>query len=438
MLSSRDSEALTRVGPGTPMGEMMRQYWIPAAMSSELDADGAPMRLLLLGEKLIAFRDTSGRVGIMDHRCPHRCASLFYGRNEDDGLRCVYHGWKFDTHGHCLDMPNLPPHQDFSDKVTARAYRVHERNGLIWAYMGAREVPPPLPAYEATLLPEAEIRIGFAQRQCNWLQAFEGDVDTSHFSFLHFGGVDGDEVAPDQVAKVIVSNRAPEFDATETDWGMMYGAHRPAGDGAEYWRVAHFMFPFWTLPPHGAMKDHIWTRAWVPMDDTHTMFIDLTWTGRSLGLRTLRDGNPIPGIAAPIDLLPNTTDWHGRFRPAPNASNDYLIDRAAQREISYSGIDGIFHQDQAVTESMGDIVDHRFEHLAPSDHMITQTRRRLLNASRALADDGAPPPGVDDPEIFLRARGGDMVIGPTDDWIEAYARHRQTLDDPTGRLQAAE
>ncbi len=438
MLSSLDSDALTRVGPGTAMGDMMRQYWIPAAMSSELEADGPPIRLLLLGEKLIAFRDSSGRVGIMDHRCPHRCASLFFGRNEEGGLRCAYHGWKFDADGNCLDMPNLPPHQDFKDKVTAKAYRVHEQNGLIWTYMGPRADAPPPPAYEAALLSHGDVRIAFGQRECNWLQAFEGDIDTSHFSFLHFGGVDGDQVSPDEIAKVIVSNRAPEYRSTETDWGMMYGAHRPTEDGMDYWRVAHFMFPFWSLPPHGDMKDHIWTRAWVPMDDRHTMFVELSWTGRTPGLRTLKDGTPIPGTSAPMDLLPNTTDWLGRFCPAVNASNDYRIDREAQRSVSFSGIPGIFHQDQAMTESMGEIVDRSLEHLGPSDHMITQTRRRLLVAARALADDGVAPPGVDDPEVFLRARGGDMMIGKSDDWIEAYARQKATLDDPTGRLQAAE
>ncbi len=437
MAPLRDSEALTRVGPGTPMGEMMRQYWIPAAMSSELAADGAPVRLKLLGEKLIAFRDTSGRVGILDHRCPHRSASLFYGRNEGGGLRCVYHGWKYAVDGACLDMPNLPPHQSFCDKVRAKAYRVHERNGLIWVYMGGRATPPP-PAYEAALLEESDVRISFALRMCNWMQALEGDIDTSHFSFLHFGGVGGDEVAPDDVARVIVSDRAPEYRAAETGWGMMYGAFRPVADASRYWRVAHFMFPFWSLPPHGDMKDHIWARAWVPLDDTHTMFVELSWNQRTPGLRTLRDGTPIPGTAAPMELEPNTTDWLGRFRPAVNASNDYRIDRAAQRADSFTGIPGIFHQDQAMTESMGAIVDRSLEHLGPSDTMITQTRRRLLGAARALADDGTPPPGVDDPAVFLEARGGDMVIGEADDWIKAYARLKATLDDPTGRRQAAE
>ena len=397
MLSSHDSDALTRVGPNTPIGNKMRQYWIPAVMSSELEADGPPVRLLLLGEKLIAFRDSSGRVGIMDHRCPHRCASLFFGRNEEDGLRCVYHGWKFDVDGKCLDMPNLPPHQEFKDKVSAKAYSVHEQNGLIWTYMGPRVDTPPPPAYEAALLAESDVRISFGQRECNWLQAFEGDIDTSHFSFLHFGGVDSNQISPNEVAKVIVSNRSPEYASTETDWGMMYGAHRPTEDGMEYWRVAHFMFPFWSLPPHGDMKDHIWTRAWVPLDDTHTMFVELSWSKRTLGLRTLRDGTPIPGTSAPMDLMPNTTNWLGRFRPTINASNDYRINREAQSKDSYTGIAGIFHQDQAMTESMGEVVDRSFEHLGPSDHMITQTRRRLLLAARVLADEGVAPPGVEDP-----------------------------------------
>src|SRR5206468_7470515 len=167
MSKQQDSEDLVRVGPGTVMGEMMRQYWIPALISSELERDGAPMRLVLLGEKLIAFRDSSGRVGVMDHRCPHRCASLFLGRNEEHGIRCIYHGWKYDTAGNCVDMPNAPPHKDFKHKVKAKAYKVAERNGLVWVYMGVRKEAPPLPGIEASLLPEGEQQIIFAQRECN-------------------------------------------------------------------------------------------------------------------------------------------------------------------------------------------------------------------------------------------------------------------------------
>ena len=197
MLTAANNEMLTRVGPGTPMGNLMREYWIPACLSSELKADGEPMRLMLLGEQLIAFRDTDGRVGIMEHRCPHRCASLFFGRNEEGGLRCVYHGWKFDVEGNCLDMPNVPPAQDFKHRIKAKAYKVVERAGFVWTYMGSREEAPPLPNVEVLMLPEDERITRVHQRECNWFQSLEGDIDTSHFGFLHVGGVKTEDVDPD-------------------------------------------------------------------------------------------------------------------------------------------------------------------------------------------------------------------------------------------------
>ena len=197
MTNAIESEQLTRVGPGTMMGDLMRQYWLPAAKSSEVVAGGDPLRLMLLGERLIAFRDKAGRVGVMDHRCPHRCASLFFGRNEDGGIRCVYHGWKFDADGNCIDMPNVPPDQDFRQKVHAKSYKTTERAGVIWVYMGEREAAPPMPEIEATLLPESDLSVMFTQRECNWLQALEGDIDTSHFSWLHVGSVRPEQVDPD-------------------------------------------------------------------------------------------------------------------------------------------------------------------------------------------------------------------------------------------------
>ena len=222
-MNRKDSEDLVRVGPGSAMGGLMRQYWLPAAMSSELKADGAPMRLLLLGEQLIAFRDSSGRVGVMDHRCPHRCASLFMGRNEENGIRCVYHGWKYDADGNCVDTPNLAGDPDFKNRVKAKAYKTVERNGLVWVYMGSRQAaPPPLPQIEATLLPESEVTISLVQRECNWLQALEGDIDTSHFGFLHAGAIDPDMVPDDSLFRYTVTNRAPDYHVTDTDSGTMY------------------------------------------------------------------------------------------------------------------------------------------------------------------------------------------------------------------------
>src|ERR1700740_2934309 len=164
MTTERESRELTQVGPGTVMGDLMRRYWLPAAQSSELERDGAPIRLMLLGEKLIAFRDSAGRVGVMDHRCPHRCASLFLGRNEEGGIRCIYHGWKFDVSGKCLDMPNVPPHQDFKHKLQAKAYLVVERAGVVWVYMGPRAEPPPLPAFEILDVPDDEVGVILIQR----------------------------------------------------------------------------------------------------------------------------------------------------------------------------------------------------------------------------------------------------------------------------------
>lgn len=437
MTTADESKILTQTGPDTPLGILMREYWVPAVLSRELITDEAPTRLMLLGEKLIAFRDSSGRVGILDHRCPHRCASLFFGRNQDDGIRCAYHGWKFDVDGNCLDMPNVPKHQSFTDKVKAKAYPAVERNGLVWCYMGARAEPPPLPCFEAVMLDDPEDTMLFSvMRECNWLQAAEGDIDTSHFSFLHMGGVGPDEVDPTSQGRLALINPAPEYHVADTDWGTMYAAHRPADESNTYWRFAHFMFPFWTIPPDGEFTDHVIARAWVPMDDTHTMFFHMSWKKNARGLRTMKDGTPIPGISMGQDFLPNTSDWFGRWRLAANKENDYQIDRALQKSGSYSGIEGLHLQDQAVTESMGGVVDHTFENLAISDLMINRTRRRIIQAARAAAEEIAPP-GVDNPETYQGARGGDFVSPNTKGWLEAYSNELRASKNPTGVLKAA-
>jgi phthalate 4,5-dioxygenase len=436
MSKRKDSEDLVRVGPGTVMGEMMRQYWLPAAMSSELERDGAPMRLLLLGEKLIAFRDSEGKVGVMDQRCPHRCASLFLGRNEEGGLRCVYHGWKFDTQGRCVEMPNTPAHQDYKDKVHAKAYRTAERNGLVWVYMGERKEAPPLPGIEASLLPEAELQITLAQRECNWLQALEGDIDTSHFGFLHAGSVNAADISPDNLIRWTVANRAPEYRVADTDWGTMYAAYRPAEAGETYWRYANFLFPFWTQTPQGAF-DRVGSRAWVPMDDGHTMFVSLNWKGLPAERAARSNTRGLPGSKLTMDFLPNTSDWYGRWRLAGTERNDWQIDRAAQKSGGiFTGIVGIQAQDQAITESMGPITDHDYENLGPSDIMIARTRRRLLRAARAFVKDGAVPPGVDNPDVFVAVRSGDFVADAKLGWREAYEMQSRTALRPLA--QAAE
>ena len=426
MTTASESVELTRVGPGTLMGQLMRQYWMPALLSSEVVRGGPPLRLMLLGEKLIAFRDSAGRVGVMDHRCPHRCASLFLGRNEQDGIRCIYHGWKFDAAGRCIDMPNVPPHQDFKHKVSARAYRTIERAGLIWVYMGSHAEAPPLPAFEVLDVPDGEIGALFIARNCNYLQALEGDIDTSHFGFLHAGHVEPDELGEDDPIYHTVAVRTPDYHIADTAWGTTYAGYRAAGPGRTSWRFGNFLFPFWAQVPNGEFGQHLQVRGWVPLDDEHTMYC-VVWWKRARSAMTqqdpaFKDGTPVGGMGRRNDFLPNTTDWLGRWRLAANAGNDWRMDRAAQHDnMIYSGIDSIHLQDQAVTESMGAILDHSFEHLAPSDQMITRTRRRLLMAARALRDNGVPPPGAENVEVFRDARGGYFVSDAGQGWQDAYA-----------------
>src|SRR5437867_10905022 len=272
MLSLQDNEELCRVGPGTLMGNFMRQYWIPAVRSDELPSpDCPPVGARLLGENLIAFRTTSGAVGVVQNACPHRGASLFFGRNEEEGLRCVYHGWKFDCEGQCVDMPSEPAESNFKTKIKATAYPCIERNGIIWTYMGSRETLPPLPDIEPNMLPEGEYTIQKTLRECNWVQGLEGDIDTAHLGFLHMGAVDPGGQEPQSFNYYTVADRAPRYSVIETEFGTSYGTYRPAEADTYYWRIAHFLFPCYTMIPTGTLGLQVLVRAWVPLDDTHMM-----------------------------------------------------------------------------------------------------------------------------------------------------------------------
>jgi len=420
MTTAAENETLTRVGPGTPMGNLMRQYWIPAALSSELQADGDPLRLMLLGEKLVAFRDSGGQVGVFDHRCPHRRASLFFGRNEQGGIRCVYHGWKFDVTGRCLETLNVAV-PEFKDRIRARAYRTAERGGVVYVFMGDAAELPPLPDIESTLVAEEDLEIQFVLRECNWLQGVEGELDTSHVGIMHFGAVDRSKFTAEQHTRYVVANRAPEYRIEETGYGHIYGAYREADEGRMYWRLGQFLMPFWTMPPINPIATNVLTRAYVPLDDTHTMVVALVKKGAYPQGRS-RQTAEAPGATQNYDTLPNSTDWLGRWRMRPNARNDYEIDREDQRTRSYTGIDGVQLQDQAIQESMGEMSDRESEHLAPSDIMVTRVRRQLLEAVRRYAEDGELPPTARQPELYRRVRGGHFVAPEEADWREVYAR----------------
>jgi phthalate 4,5-dioxygenase len=428
MTTARENELLTRVGPGTPMGALMRQYWIPAARSDEVKADGAPMRLMLLGEKLIAFRDSSGRVGVLDHRCPHRCASLFFGRNEEDGLRCVYHGWKYDVDGNCLEMANLPPQQVFKEKVKAKAYKAAERYGVIWVYMGERAAAPPFPDFELNELAPDRIAVRIIQQEYNWLQGLENDLDTSHFGFLHLGGVDPATMVKGETLYYLAADRAPQFHIEDTPLGLMYGAYRPADAGNTHWRLAHYITPFWVIPPAAMLAEQIMWKGYIPMDDTHTLVITVQRAniGRTPMNTRLASGAPIPGIGLPLpsddQYRPNDADWFGRWRLVANDANDYLIDRAAQRHGGvFSGIDGLTIQDAAIAGTMGTITDRTFENLAPSDAMIARMRHKLVRLVEAFAKDKATMlPGVDDPSVYRGNRAGNFIAPQGQPFRAAY------------------
>ena len=339
MAKRDDYEDLIRVGPGTVMGDFIRHYWLPCMLSNELQPGAAPIRLPLMGERLVAFRTGTGEIGVMDQRCPHRCASLFLGRNEEDGLRCVYHGWKFDALGRCIDMPSVPDGDKLKARMRAKAYRTAERNGLVWVYMGPhQDAPPPLPDIEANLLPESEISYSFIHRDCNWLQALEGDIDTSHFGFLHVGTLNADDLTEDHPFFATVVNRTPDYEVVDTAWGTSYGAFRPLPNGEMYWRTANFMLPFWTQNPAGDFNHHVHARAWVPIDDERMMFINIHWKNAMAQVhepfgRELKSGKTLgDGYEVLSTFQPNSPAWFGRWRLIENEANDWLIDREAQRD----------------------------------------------------------------------------------------------------------
>jgi phenylpropionate dioxygenase-like ring-hydroxylating dioxygenase large terminal subunit len=433
MLSAADNEAITRVGRGTLMGNFMRQFWIPACKSNELAVDGDPMRLMLLGEKLIAFRDTAGRVGVFDHRCPHRCASLFFGRNEQGGIRCGYHGWKFDVAGNCLEQPNLPDKNRYPAGTKALAYRTAERGGLVFVYMGDRKEPPPLPLIEATLGPDDGAGIVLTQRDCNWLQNLEGDIDTSHLGFLHAGGIDGHAIDASDPQRYTIINKSPQINVAPMPFGTMYSAQRAAATGQEHHRFACFIFPFWVTYPSDMIESNVSVNGWVPIDDEHTMIFNIDifrGQGKDTAMR-YTDGTLVGGLARPQEYLPRTADWMGRWRTAQNRSNDYGRSREAMEEGCFIGVRGIPLQDQAMIESMGPIVDRSLEHLASSDRMVMLTRRALLQAAREYDASGKLPAVLDDPALADGARGGDMVVTEGTDWLEGYEQAMQAAVRPT-------
>ncbi len=399
----------------------MRRYWIPALLSMELpEPDCPPVRVKLLGEDLVAFRDTSGRIGLLSEFCPHRRASLWLGRNEEDGLRCVYHGWKFDVSGQCVDQMNEPGQFDFSKKVRANAYPVEEMGGLVWAYMGPPESKPPLPDFEWTRVPEEQRTLTKVVQECNWLQALEGGVDTSHAPIMHRRLREGVTLPGTPFQSAFVQGSAPLLELDETDYGYRYFGVRQLGEDRRYVRGYHFIMPFTQLRPPGLGLAEVHGHHWVPIDDESVMVYNWYYAYGDGPLAEEAQDPQVSGNSFTTDI-----DINDGFRSYRNKSNDWMIDRQVQKTDTFTGIYGINTQDRAVQESMGAIVDREQEHLGQADRAIIVTRRMLQQAIDVVKD-GGQPAGISPTYYDLRA--AECTIGTDEDWRAAL----MPLMYPTG------
>ena len=425
MFTEQDNEDLTRVGPGTLMGELMRRFWMPVLLPEELPGpDCPPVRVRVLGEDLIAFRDTNGRLGLLDRFCPHRRVDLWFGRNEECGLRCVYHGWKFDVDGNVMDMPAEPLNSPLRTEVKTKAYAITEWGGLIWAYLGDRKhMPPKPPELEWGLVPDSHRHIGKRLQENNFAQGVEGGIDSSHVGILHSlldpskAGLPFRERqrAIDPKVRYLASDTAPRFFVRPTDYGLRIGARRIASDSEYYWRVTQFLLPFYTMIARRDEKGPIAGHAWTPIDDHNTWTFTMHWN----------PDEPLTDITD-FDSSEVNVPVHrdGSYRPIDNRSNNYGIDRDIQRLHSSSGIRGIGLQDSALQETMGPIVDRPKEILGSGDAAIVSFRRQLLSLARTLRETGELALPIT-PSIY-RVRSVGIVL-PKDVDFEVGARERMLV-----------
>jgi phthalate 4,5-dioxygenase len=415
MLREEQNRRLTNTGPGTPMGEMFRAHWLPALLAEELpEPDCPPVRLKLLSERLLAWRDSDGRYSLVDEFCAHRGVSLWFARSEESGLRCSYHGWKYDHTGQCIEVPSEPTGSGFCEKIKLRSYPLVERGGVLWAYLGDPERQPPVPEWEFAMVSADRTFISKRLQECNWLQGMEGGIDSSHVSFLHRGELNRDPLFKGSKGNQYnLGDARPVFEVVESPGGLLIGARRDAEDGKYYWRITQWVMPSFTMIPPRA--DHpVHGHFWIPIDDEQCWAWSFDYkVTRSFADEELASMHAGKGVHAPY--VPGT------YRPAQNKDNDYLMDRAAQkRGDTYSGVSGIAMQDASLQESMGPIVDRAKENLVSTDNGIIMARHRLLRALDAMAkEDAALPPGVD--LEHQRVRSAAVVLPPDEHFIEAAA-----------------
>ena len=412
-MSPEMSQTLTQTGAGTPMGNLMRRYWVPVVMSSEIaEADGPQVRVQIMGEKLLAFRDSDGLPGLISEFCSHRGVSLFFGRNEEKGIRCSYHGVKFDRLGNCVDVPSAP---QMCEKMKIVGYPCIERGGVVWAYMGPAEHRPAEPEVEWCTLPPSHVFVSKRWQRSNYLQAMEGGIDTAHVSYVHSMDVTTDPMHRGVKAlDYIKADGNVVFNIEKTEFGMTLLGRRMGEPDSYYWRITQWLFPWYTLiPPFGdhALGGHVW----VPIDDHNCWAWSINYRPEApLGEEELHHMQEGRGIH-------NEYEAPGSFIPKANSDNDYLIDRKAQKERRlYSGVAGIAAQDYSLQESMGPIQNHAEEKILPTDRGIVMARRMLYEAAIDLGK-GATPPALNATAQRVRAAG--VLLDKAQDpvaWAKAH------------------
>jgi nitrite reductase/ring-hydroxylating ferredoxin subunit len=422
MLNAEQNRLVTETGPGTGCGDLMRHYWQPAALSEELDSRRPVVAVTLMGEELILYRGNDGEYGLIGRYCSHRGADLRFGRLEDGGLRCAFHGWLFDAAGKCLEQPAEPPSSNFHTKIKHTAYPCIERNGIIFTYMGPGN-PPPLPAFDCF---EAPNEYTFAFKgfvDCNWLQLNEVGIDPSHASFLHRFFDDGtDEKSYGQqfrfeteengvaITKVLRDYDCPKIDFETSETGLRLFALRRISDDEMHVRITNQMFPNGIIIP--ISNDMMLTQWHVPIDDTTSW-----WYAIFSSFNEIVDKERMRSDRLKLYTLPD-------YRPRKNRNNDYGYNPEEQKNKTYTGMGmDINVHDQWAVESLGKIQDRMKEHLGSTDKAIIANRKLMIKAIDALANGN-------EPEIYLRpadpakCRGPVAIdtIAPADTWRDTWKK----------------
>ena len=427
MLTQEENELLVRTGPGTPMGELFRRFWLPVMLTEEIpEPDCTPTRLRVLNEDLIAFRDTEGNVGIIDAYCAHRFSPLFFGMNEEKGLRCLYHGWKYDVTGQCVDIPFIPEGESFKDKIKLKSYPALDKGGFIWAYMGPAELQPPFPDFDFAAIPESHRENWKIICECNWMQSMEGQNDPSHAYFTH-GFRDLAEGGPGvqmglNNAAVLRQLRLPGA-VVDTEFGISWATVWNSDDEEQQLvNIGHFVLPVFDPSPsyNNPGRGRLplgYQRMRVPIDDVTCMVLRVRW-------------NPYEPLAEEFREAHNAwlvpEKYPGTYKPIANRANDYLVDREMQRSYNYSGLNNFPLQDICQIEDQGGpIMDRTRERLTSQDTLNIHIRHQLINAARDLME-GKEPAAPHRPELF-NVRDGNVKASKDKPMMEVLQEALKSL-----------